>query len=109
MTEGPLFTNCFDKECALTGQHTGRATREANAALGALPERMQREQQAQYNAVLAAVRSELRAVADTRASEEGAMLAQLSARIAVSGVATMRHVCPGRTTWSAQPGQRSRT
>lgn len=34
----------------------GRATREASAGLALVPERVQREQQAHYNAIIAAVR-----------------------------------------------------
>ncbi|GFH14209.1 uncharacterized protein HaLaN_10224 [Haematococcus lacustris] len=63
----------------------GRAVREAGTGLAAVPDRLQRELRAQFDAIVTAVRSEAMRAAMTRSSEEGAALAQLSSQLAVGG------------------------
>lgn len=63
----------------------GRASREATGALAALPERLAAEQRAAYEAVLAALRGELRRATDGMVANESAALARLDARLGVRG------------------------
>ncbi|GFH25238.1 uncharacterized protein HaLaN_23171, partial [Haematococcus lacustris] len=63
----------------------GRAVREAGTGLAAVPDRLQRELRAQFDAIVTAVRSEAMRASMTRSSEEGAALAQLSSQLAVGG------------------------
>jgi hypothetical protein len=51
--------------------------------VGALPERLSRDARGQQEALLAAVRSELRRAVSALASEESAAIARLDARLAV--------------------------
>ncbi len=62
----------------------GRSAREAAAGLSAVPEMLQREQRMQYDALVSAVRSELKRAGDAWNSEEAKGLARLETRLAVS-------------------------
>ncbi|KAL6756181.1 hypothetical protein V8C86DRAFT_2654592, partial [Haematococcus lacustris] len=74
----------------------GRAVREAGTGLAAVPDRLQRELRAQFDAIVTAVRSEAMRASMTRSSEEGAALAQLSSQLAaLNGALTGLEVAQG--------------
>ncbi|GIL62532.1 hypothetical protein Vafri_16747 [Volvox africanus] len=60
----------------------GRSAREAAAGLGLLPERLQAEQRAVLEGLVAAMRVELRRAAESLANNETTALARLDARLA---------------------------
>lgn len=62
---------------------TGRAAREAAAGLGVLPERLAAGQRSELEALVAALRMELRRAAESLANNETTALARLDARLAV--------------------------
>lgn len=81
---GPL-THATPAPARTPGPPAARDSREAAAAAGALPERLSRDGRAAQEALLAAVKGELRLAVSALASEESAAIARLDARLAVGG------------------------
>ncbi len=65
----------------------GRSVREAATGIAVIPDRLQREHHAQYDAIVAGVQRELKRAGDAWNSEEAAALARLDTRLGVGGQA----------------------
>ena len=59
--------------------------REAATGISVIPDRLQREHQAQYDAIVAGVQQELKRAGDAWNSEEAVALARLDTRLGVGG------------------------
>ncbi len=80
---------CDARTCTHT--HAGRSLREASGALAALPDRLSASQRTQMDTMLAAMRQDLKRVADQITNEEHAGLAAVNSRLAVSHTYTHTH------------------
>ena len=83
---GPRLAALEAKLGVLEGALLGaaRESREASAAVGTLQERLSRDARAGQEAVVGAVKGELRRAVSALASEESAAIARLDARLSVS-------------------------